>query len=206
MKKLILFINFLILISCHSQKKNTMTLYLDDKMETLDTSLFGNINQLESFSKKTDSGYIQIMRNQTNISYQFTPNDSLYKIVKVYHLNHMIYNKGITLNLPWTTFPLGIWYEFDKDGKLIKKTDYDEPYKFTFEEVLAFCKAENIKLSKGPVLQSTGYHTTIRRRIEKEKPIWEIQWKKKPDVLETIILDGTSGKVLSKRESQYVNN
>lgn len=206
MRNLIFAINLLIVISCHSQKKNTMRPKIDDKIETLDTSLLGNIDKLENYSKKTDSGYIQIMRNQTNISYQFTPNDSLYKIVKVYHLNHMIYNKGITLNLPWTTFLLGIWCEFVKDGKLVKKIDYDEPYKFTFDEVLAFCKAENIKISKGPLLQRTGYHTTIRRRIEKEKPIWEIQWKKKPDVLETIILDGVSGKVLSKRESQYVNN
>lgn len=205
MKKLILLFNLLIITACHSQKINNIRPQIDDKTETLDATLFGQ-NKLEDMSKKTDSGYIQIMLNQDNISYQFTPNESLYKIIKVYHLNKMIYSKGLTHNLPWTTFPLGIWYEFDKDGKLVKKKDYDEPYKSTFEEVLAFCKKENITLSKGLVLQSTGFHNTIRRRIEQDKPIWEIQWKKKASVLETIILDDVNGQIISKRDADYVNN
>ncbi len=183
-----------------------MSSLIDNHSETFNLNAYPEINKLESINKKTDSGFIEIMKNKSNFSYKFTPDNSLFKIVKVYHLNRNIQSKGLTLNLPWTTFPKGTWYEFNENGKLIKEIDYDKPYKFTFEDILKFCEKEGIPLTKGPVLQSTGFHTTITRRIEKEKPIWEIEWKKKFNIVESIILDGTSGKIISRRESEFINN
>jgi len=36
--------------------------------------------------------------------------------------------------------------------------------------------------------------------------IWEIEWLKKPDVIEKITLDGITGKVLGIKEVPYINN
>ncbi|CAH0282444.1 hypothetical protein SRABI04_04094 [Chryseobacterium sp. Bi04] len=179
---------------------------IDNHSEIFNANKFPDIDKLENVNKKTDSGFIEIMKNKTNISYKFTPNNSLFKIVKVYYLNNIIQTKGITLNLPWSTFLKGTWYEFDEKGNLIKEVDYDKPYKFSFEDILKFCMKEGIPLTKGLVLQSTGFHTIITRRIENEKPIWEIEWLKKPSLVENIILDGISGKEISRKESKFTNN
>ena len=103
-------------------------------------------------------------------------------------------------------FQKGIWYEFDEQGNLIKEMDYDKPFKFTFEDIVKFCERENIPLTKGPIMQSTGFHTTIRRSVENNKAIWQIEWLKKPDIIEKILIDGVTGEVISKKDMKYINN
>ena len=206
MKRIMFFLSLVMIFSCKSQNKKSMLPLIDNHSEIFNANKFPDIDKLENVNKKTDSGFIEIMKNKTNISYKFTPNNSLFKIVKVYYLNNIIQTKGITLNLPWSTFLKGTWYEFDEKGNLINEVDYDKPYKFSFEDILKFCEKEGIPLTKGPVLQSTGFHTTITRRMEKEKPIWEIEWLKKPSLVENIILDGISGKEISRKESKFTNN
>ncbi len=62
-------------------------------------------------------------------------------------------------------------------------------------------------------MQSTGFHTSIRREYNEttKKGIWIIERIKptdRPNIdnRETITLDGTTGEVLSRKESPYVNN
>ena len=55
-------------------------------------------------------------------------------------------------------------------------------------------------------MQSTGFHTTIRRSVENNKAIWQIEWLKKPDIIEKILLDGVTGEVISKKDMKYINN
>ncbi|WP_165605766.1 hypothetical protein [Flavivirga aquatica] len=41
-------------------------------------------------------------------------------------------------------FEKGIWKEYDEEGNLIKETDYDAPYKYTWEDILSFIKKRGI--------------------------------------------------------------
>lgn len=175
---------------------------VDNKFEKFDSDKIESSDVLREFLP--NGNYVEINIANSGKYYSETFKDSYYMISKSYYPNGNIKSKGIGFN--GDGFQISTWYEFDEKGKLIKEIDYDKPYKFTFEDILKFCEKEGISLTKGPVLQSTGFHTTITRRIEKEKPIWEIEWKKKFNVVESIILDGTSGKVISRRESEFINN
>lgn len=183
---------------------------LDNKFETFKEIEFLKIineNQFVTRGFTKSDHYVEIYKDKDKFIVLETANDSYFTVYKEFDNSKNILLKGVQFNINnGKAFRKGVWYQFDKDRKLIKEKDYDLPYKFTFEDVLKFCEKEHISVDKGPILQSTGWHTNITRKIEKEKPIWKIQWKKKVDVLETIILDGISGEVLSKRESQYVNN
>ncbi|MFD2592285.1 hypothetical protein ACFSTE_15715, partial [Aquimarina hainanensis] len=44
-------------------------------------------------------------------------------------------------------FEKGVWKEYDEQGNLIKETDYDAPYKFTWEDVLKLIKERKIDMS-----------------------------------------------------------
>ncbi|SHM25245.1 MORN repeat variant [Chryseobacterium contaminans] len=193
--------------SCKSQNIKDILPTIDSKFEVFDTILYKKLyNKNPSYPSETlDNGsYLEMNVANYGKSYSMTLQNSYYTLTKVYFPNGNIKTKGISNNTE--SLQIGIWYEFDENGKLIKEIDYDKPYKFTFEDILKFCEKEGIPLTKGPVLQSTGFHTTITRRIEKEKPIWEIEWKKKFNIVESIILDGTSGKIISRRESEFINN
>ncbi|REC46837.1 toxin-antitoxin system YwqK family antitoxin [Chryseobacterium pennipullorum] len=206
MKKILFFLSLIIVVSCKSQNKKNRLPTVDHKFEVFDLNKYNSkMNDSRVLrEKQNDGGYIEMDKDNTYCWFGYTPYNSLFTITKVYYPNGNIKSKGLTNNTGG--IQLNIWYEFDENGKLIKEIDYDKPYKFTFEDILKFCEKEGIPLTKGPVLQSTGFHTTITRRIEKEKPVWAIEWRKKSNVLETITLDGMTGKVISRIESEYINN
>ncbi|REC46838.1 toxin-antitoxin system YwqK family antitoxin [Chryseobacterium pennipullorum] len=205
MKKILFFLSLMIVVSCKSQ--NITLPVFDDKLERFDTIQYSNLYHKNPNypSEILDNGsYVEMNEANYGKSYSLTMRNSYYTLTKVYFPNGNVKSKGLSNNTE--SLQIGTWYEFDENGNLIKEVDYDKPYKFTFEDILEFCEKEGIPLTKGPVFQSTGFHTTITRRIEKEKPVWAIEWRKKSNVLETITLDGTTGKVVSRRESEYINN
>lgn len=82
----------------------------------------------------TESGYFS----------STTPKNSLFTVYKEYN------PKGIILR-KWVNFrneggPVGIKYEYDNNGKLIKETDMDKNYKITPQDVFSFCKEKEIDL------------------------------------------------------------
>ncbi|MCQ9637704.1 hypothetical protein MP477_22350 [Chryseobacterium sp. WG23] len=207
MKKNIVFLSLLIILSCKSQNTKNMLPLIDNNFEKFDSSKIKKSSQNNSDVLREflpNGNYIEINIASSGKYYLETFKNSYYTISKSYYSNGNIKSKGIGFN--GDGFQIGKWFEFDEKGNLIKEVDYDKPYKFSFEDILKFCMKEGIPLTKGPVLQSTGFHTIITRRIENEKPIWEIEWLKKPSLVENIILDGISGKEISRKESKFINN
>jgi len=168
------------------------------------SNLLYKIDQSYLSELLSNGNYVEIVEANSGLSYREFVKDSYFIITKGYFRNGNIKGKGLFFNNK--TFQKGTWYEFDESGKLIKETDYDKPYKFTFEEIVKFCENEKIPLQKGPILQSTGYHTVIRRDFNAESSWWQIEWLKKPNVIEIITLDGNTGKVLKRQDTDYTNN
>ncbi|MBO9620897.1 MAG: hypothetical protein J7539_17890 [Niabella sp.] len=204
------------LISCHAQKENTK----NNKVNTVViTKNFEQFNKSKYNKLKTgtsdlvsetlpDGTYIEMLTSNIGPKYIETQVDSYFSLLKIYYPNDNIKSKGAYFNVPWGGFKKGIWYQFDEKGNLIKEINYDKDYKFGFEQLLLFCDREKIPLGRGAIRQSTGYHTMIRR---KELPApdearWTINWLKQSNVEETITLDGNTGKVLLRREQEYINN
>nr|WP_199158258.1 hypothetical protein [Pedobacter sp. ASV2] len=154
-----------------------------------------------------DGTYIEMTVANAGKNYLETTPNSYLMISKAYFNNGNIKSKGLAFNAD--AFQKGIWYEFNENGQLIKETDYDKYYKFTFEDILKFCEREHIEVKKGPILQSTGFHTAIRRGyslLMDNVSWWEIDWLKKSDLIETIKLNGNTGVVVEKIERGYINN
>jgi hypothetical protein len=119
------------------------------------------------------------------------PKNSLYYISKLFYPNSNIKCKGPSFK---DDCEIGIWYDFDEKGKLIKSTDLDEPYKLTIEHMLHFLKKSNADFAR---------YFSINRVFDENKKIGT--W--------TLIFDGTyknnQGKYLIEiddktNEIQYV--
>lgn len=208
--------------SCKAQVEETKSIETNIKKDpmiypivTKDFETFNNYqyenrkdkNSLYMMEFDEKGGYFNIDKTGES-RYFYTPKDSFFSLVKIYYKNGYIKHKGIGLNVAAWGCKFGTWYEFDEQGKLIKEIDYDKDYKFTFEDILKFCEREKIKIDKGPVLQSTGFHTSILRNhsVINQESTWTIEWLKDSGIIQTIKLDGTTGKVLSRRDAMYINN
>ncbi|OWP79965.1 hypothetical protein BWK63_13530 [Flavobacterium covae] len=205
---------FLLLLLFYQMGYAQQTITDYNTMEPIVTKDFEKFNQNEySFLKEEqpevyrgfdqEKNYIVIVKANAGISYIKNFNNSYFSVSKIFYSNGNIKRKGIAFN---NSFCKATWYEFSEDGKLIKETNYDAPYKFTFEQVLQFCEKEKIPLTKGPI--TGGIHTEIARGMDNalKKNVWYVSWFKQSDLIETFVLDAETGKVIDKKYSEYINN
>jgi len=133
--------------------------------------------------------------------------DAYFNLVKIYDQSGNIKTKGLEFNVFYGTFKKGTWYSFNPDGKLASSIDYDTPFKFSFEQLVQLLGQQHIPLKKGPVAQNPGFLTSIKRAAEaNQTPVWQVSWLKAPDKIEDIVISGVTGKVVSSRVRNYVNN
>ncbi|GGX19180.1 hypothetical protein GCM10007384_20650 [Aquimarina muelleri] len=134
--------------------------------------------------------------------------NSPFRIIKLFYNNGNIQRKSVFFNYGNKGIEKGIWYEYDKEGKLIKETNYDEGYAFTWDDVLNYCVSNNIPITLGYQTTST-YDTSIERMHSKEfkRNVWKITYPDPTGVgtgkgfpLEVKILDGNTGKVLDTQK------
>jgi hypothetical protein len=76
-----------------------------------------------------------------------TPKDSYFSLYKYYYISGVIRLKGY--RFARGGFNKGLWYIYDETGRLTAEEDQDIPFTFNFEDLLAFCERENIKIEKG---------------------------------------------------------
>ena len=192
MYRLIILIFILIITSCKAQiKKHT-------SMDTFD---------IKTFDKHKDhlSRYNYIRKDSTVVeqrTWQFGYEEVIMPKNNLIHIFNK-YNEDGKLMLTGDFFPndfeKGIWKEYDEQGNLIKETNYDTPYKFTWEEVLEWIKERNINME-------SDYFEIYRNAGEEEgeKPIWAITWEKEDkSSLRVAILDGSTGKVQKEIDQEY---
>jgi len=155
------------------------------------------------FRQKTDSGFILIDGNQKRgyWFFQFFNND-YFALHKYFYPSGKIQEKGWASN--WSGVKKGLWYEYDTNGKLIKTTDYDKLTKFSIEDVVNYCRIENIPLRTGHIESMTGFHAAYNRYYDEEmkKYNWVIRIRKSYEFAEMIYLDGDTGKEIKRIEKQ----
>ena len=193
MKKII-YISFLLLItSCNSQdKKDNEKINKPQPVKhiTMDTQY--NYRQLISskteyfdikkFYKNNDDGIgiTYESENGTKIEESAgdeggwfmsnsTPKNSLFTIHKEFNSKGVIVKKGITFKNAGCH--LGVWYEFDDSGKLIKETDTDKNYKITFSDIAKYCTENNISLNDENTIINRGINNDTKENS------WEIEYR-----------------------------
>ena len=163
--------------------------------QAMEKNEFGEVRQ---FLK--DGSFLLMWKKKTDFVYRFYPSNSyFYSSKKYYPSNGYIMWKGINYV---NGFDKGLWYDFDEKGHLIKTTDYDAPFTFSFEDILAYCRAHRIEVTKG--YQRIGYHNGIHRFVNKDGSCyWKISHKIALDLEENIYLDGKTGREIKREENLY---
>ena len=177
-----------------------------DEFEVFDEALyrvmkkdkFGNVDE---FLK--DGSYLEMWKDKNEFIHRFYPSNSYFCSAKeFYPSNGYIKQKGIAYV---RGFGKGLWYDFDEKGHLIKTTDYDAPFTFSFEDILAYCRAHRIEVTKG--YQRIGFHNEIHRFVNADGSCyWTIEHLKRDDLIEAIYLDGKTGKEIKREDIEYINN
>ena len=164
----------------------------EDSNEGLEILQNGTLIKMEEYN--THKAYFEHRKNQ------------YFYISKVYYPNGNIKEKG----LYYSEFEKGVWYNFDEQGNLTDSIDHDEPYKFTFEQILEFARKEGIEYRKFDVeykLSRIEKYTELLRFCDEnyKKHVWFIRhWNRQRRQLEEIMIDGVTGEVLERQFTDFL--
>ena len=89
-----------------------------------------------------------------------------------------------------SSFRKGIWKEYDENGNLIKETDYDKGFNYTWEDLLKLLKEREIKI--------IDRNTTIR----KDEGRWHV-WYVDGLHVYNIFIDGKTGEILQDVKNEF---
>lgn len=194
--RIIISILISVFLQCYSQEKAIhMKPRVDNRIETISK---------EITESRTDEviGDIHIIYTSAKIGLGETTYDkkSYFKVVKNYYPSKSIETKGVAFN---EGSPVGIWYYFDELGCLVKEENTDEGYDFSPDDVVAYCVKHKIKLPKG--YHDSGFLTKVIKEELDGRKIWKIWHQVTGDEIEEIVLDGKTGKELSKKMLSFYN-
>ncbi len=181
-----------LITSCKAQNNNLK----QDTMKTFD---------IETFEKnKIGNEYNTILKDSTVVKQRkmqfdyyeiIKPKNSYFQTRNRYYSNGKL--KSTVQDFP-NDFLAGVMKEYDQQGNLIKETDYDKPYKFTFKDVLKVIKKRGIDMN--------GYYFELGRNVVDGKPVWSIIWEKEDkSSLQIIGINGITGKVFLENDKDYPN-
>jgi hypothetical protein len=182
----------------NNQQKST-------KMKTFDIETFNkNKNHLNEYTFiGEDSTIIEQRKRQFGYYEIIKPKNSYFQTRNSYFENGSL--KSTVQDFP-NDFLAGILKEYDEQGNSIKETDYDAPYKFTWEDILTFIKKRKFDMNAYgfEVTRSFGFGTENIGK-ESEKPFWAITYNKSEEdmLLGVIIIDGVTGKIIKEYDEPY---
>lgn len=187
--------------NCKAQNKPQK----NTKMKTFDIETFNrNKNQLNEYNFLTkDSAVVEQRKRQFGYYEIIKSKNSNFQIRNDYYENGKL--KSTVQDFP-NDFLAGIMKEYDEKGNLIKETDYDAPYKFTWEDISKLIKDRKLDMDAYgfEVTRSFGFGTANIGK-ETEKPFWAITYNKSEEdmLLGVIIIDGVTGKIIKEYDEPY---
>lgn len=174
---------------------------VDNTFEQFDQDVFDGDSR--SFEERTKDSYIEYTRGNIGFGKVEYPDKAYFKIIKSFYPNGNLRQKGVMFN---NGAKYGVWYYFDEDKQLSKQEDTDQEYKFTWNQLIEYCSKASIPLVKGRPT-SGGIKTEIQKEFLEGKQVWKVSYfdQKTNEYLE-VILSGTSGQEISRRELEFVGN
>ena len=187
LRKVLNFLLFLISFSCSAQKQNVIKNF---NIETFNENK-NNINEYTYLTK--DSTRVEQNRWQFGFEEVITKNKALLSTYNKYYESGKIKFTGDFFP---NDFEKGIWKEYDEQGNLIKETNYDALYKFTWEDIL--------KLMEERGIEFVNPYLRIIRDLVDGHPYWGITWEDKQILkLRHIGIDGINGEIVQDIEKDY---
>jgi hypothetical protein len=185
-----------------SDKHTTMEMpIVSAEFERIDTRVFENTEN-EKIVPNKDGSVDKYLRYEDGYTVSRYFSDSYFVIVKNFFANGGIKEKGVSLNTGECA--LGVWYEFDAAGKMEKKEDFDQPYRFPFDNLVKYLSSRKIPLTLGMV--QGGFHTEVYKDNEDGKPFWFVHWLPEGDRIEILKIDGATGKLVHVESRPFSNS
>ena len=191
-------------------KQQVMYPPLDGRFETFDHKLFEMVKKLDKDYEGIEPDgadivsaifpdgthfYISNAKIKGYYYIEETPPYSYFTVAKSYDKRGYITEKGL-LGVP-LNWKKGKWYYFNSNRQLEKIVDYDAPFKFTFEEVEAFCLSKGMKLRRG--YRSGGARIQRVYVPGASYNCWRITYQRNL-LIEIYRLDLQTGEILSYQE------
>jgi len=188
----------LIQIGCNAQNKGGSSsekekhIIQEKAMETFDIETFNkkkNLTENYKYTSENDevieeSGglengdYIRVKylaNNHFKSFYRFYPNGTL-KIKGMFYEND---------------FASGVWDYYDKEGKVEKTIDYDQPFTYSWDDILKYVEDKKIDLLKNT--------TRISRTTEGSVPTWTVTWHYDSGRLKAVNINGETGEIIEEK-------
>jgi hypothetical protein len=144
MKKIIVVCLLVLINSCSSQKiknnfkKNTMEYFDINKYKDWEIDTKYSPTGKDKYLKKGEERIsIEYFNDAVQIELN-TINSPYYKFKKF----SLKTNRLLLIGTEFYDIHVGIWESYDETGQLIKKIDYDKPYKFSIEDLIKKMKNE----------------------------------------------------------------
>ncbi|MBL4745666.1 MAG: hypothetical protein JKY08_04800 [Flavobacteriaceae bacterium] len=191
MKKIFFLSILLLFYSCNAQQQKIDTIKKDKTMKTFDIEKFNKNKASDGeYIRTTEDGtVIRQYKGDASYSEIITPNASLFETFNEYYNNGKL---AYTVDRFYDIFTTGLLKEYDQQGHLIKKTNLEEPFPYSWEAVKKYLKEHGVHNLRKDI-------NSIRRFNTSEDSHWELRFKGRYNGLEGeffIELDGKTGEEL----------
>ena len=200
MRKYILF--FLVLtamLSCAAQNSNNMGQVEKFNYDYYKSKLHPNTTSVVYTEK--DKTVVKVDFDKNYYSIVQIKNRTFCKDVKIYHKNGILWEEGKRFYC--SSIEIGMWREYDKEGKLIKETDEDKKFeklRIKPKDLLRWMESQGwIDLWSGKGQQSSFSNTPFRINFSphgKDHAKWYIS-RVTMSGTEEFVIDAETGKVIS---------
>jgi hypothetical protein len=193
MKKIYLIVSLaLISIFCNAQKKIKMEKF---DVESFKKNRISEQNSSNEYYKKDGTRFTASENGLGGYNvFEYPQEPNLYYIYKSFHKN--LFLKSREKRFIRGDFRVGIGYEYDENGNIIKIIDYDKPFTYTLDDILKYCKDNKIDVHN----MQTFINRSNPPQKETDALVWIIRYlgmyDEKHGGLVEIILDGKTGEKL----------
>lgn len=145
---------------------------------------------------KLDGTHVKIFGNAITgyAEYETPPPPALFYTYRKYYPSGKLHYEG--KSFIQGGYHAGIWRTYDEQGKLTEEKDYEKPFTFTIEQVLAYMKAHNIPLD--------DERTEVYRDVTAFGPEWSIRYDDKENArIGFFTLHGETGALLGTSHHNY---
>ncbi|WP_010522277.1 hypothetical protein [Aquimarina agarivorans] len=186
--------NKIIKVNTHTEmttEKFDIPAYNERKKNAKTAIFLENEIEIQQFDVGDDEDIIYV-------EYEIPPKPEYFFVYKEYHSNGILKLKG--LRFKRGKFQKVIWKNYNFNGELIEEINYDNPYKFTFEQLLELIEKEK------DTIDLYDENTSIKRGILAEGALWQIKYKKTPMRREKLKIDGITGEILVRGFHPHEDN
>ena len=182
MKQLLLITLTILFTSCNAQK----TIIL----KKFDIKTFNKHKDTirKEYNRTLDDGtVIEQMELKEVFAETIRQKNSFFEVKNQYYKNGTLKITGKYFN---SSFQKGIWKEYDEKGSLIKETDYDKDFEYTWEDLVKLLKERKVDIQ--------GRYTYI----QKEEGNWRI-WYVKGIFIHDVTINGKTGKIIDDSKNEF---